>query len=50
MPQVVAGRLTADWTFNGPTATSHEIFWTLPAPDGGSLAAASCGRKGRGRT
>ena len=40
VPQVVTGRLSADWTFNGPTATSREVFWTLPAPDGGSLAAA----------
>ena len=38
-PQVVTARLSADWVFNGPTATSREVFWTLPAPDGGPVAA-----------
>ena len=40
MPQVVTGRLTPDWVFTGPTATSREVFWSFPAPDGGALPAA----------
>ena len=39
VPQIVTGRLSPNWTFNGPTATSREVFWTLPATDGSALAA-----------
>ena len=39
VPQVVTSRLSPDWTFSGPTATSREVFWTLPATDGGALSA-----------
>ncbi|WP_345120673.1 rhodanese-like domain-containing protein [Hymenobacter antarcticus] len=40
VPQVVTARLSADWTFVGPTATSREVSWTLPGPDGSSIPAA----------
>ncbi|WP_210515180.1 hypothetical protein [Hymenobacter terricola] len=36
-PQVVTAHLTFEWTFTGPTAALRETFWTVPAPDGGSL-------------
>lgn len=37
-PQVVTSRLSPDWTFTGPTASSHEGFWTLADPAGGTVA------------
>ena len=39
-PQVVTARLSADWSFAGPTATSREVSWVLPVPGGSTLAAA----------
>ena len=39
VPQVVTGRLTANWTFTAPTAAVREAFWTLPAANGGAVPA-----------
>ena len=39
-PQVVTARLSTDWTFVGPTATSREVSWTLPVPEGSTIAPA----------
>ena len=39
-PQVVTARLSTEWTFTGPTATSREVSWALPVPEGGTIAAA----------
>lgn len=37
VPQVVTNRLTFEWTYNGPTATSRDAFWTTPAAEGSTV-------------
>ena len=39
-PQVVTARLSAEWSFAGPTATSREVSWALAVPEGSTVAAA----------
>ncbi|WP_197076641.1 rhodanese-like domain-containing protein [Hymenobacter terrenus] len=39
-PQVVTSRLTSEWTYNGPTAGSREVFWTLAPAEGSAVPAA----------
>ena len=39
-PKVVTARLSAEWSFTGPTATSREVSWALPMPEGSTIAAA----------
>lgn len=36
--QIVTGCLSPDWTFNGPTATSREVYWSLLSTDGSALS------------
>ena len=40
VPLVVTGRLSADWTFTGPSTGSREVFWTLPPAEGSPVPAA----------
>lgn len=41
VPQVVTSRLSSEWTYNGgPTATSRDAFWTMPAAEGSTVYAA----------
>jgi hypothetical protein len=35
----VTARLSSEWTYNGPTATSRETFWTTPAENGSTIFA-----------
>ena len=39
-PAVVTPHLTFEWAITGPTATSRDFFWTLPAADNGPIPAA----------
>ena len=39
-PKVVTDRLSAEWSFTGPTATSREVSWVLPVSEGSTIAAA----------
>lgn len=39
-PSVVTAHLGSEWTFNGPTASSREVFWAWAAPQAGAVAPA----------
>lgn len=38
-PPVVTRHLSFEWVYNGPSASSREVFWAFPTPGEGALPA-----------